>query len=132
MPESTAFWADLARDLEDPEFRRAYVLESTRISVVDALMNAFEDARERAGLSKADLARAVGTEPASLRRLFTAEAPNPTIATVTDIATALGLRITLEAMPDAEHRLVARALTDEECRQPAALARVLQRRRSAV
>ena len=48
------------------------------------------------------------------------------------IATALGLRITLEAMPDAEHRLVARALTDEECRQPAALARVLQRRRSAV
>jgi hypothetical protein len=27
----TAYWADLAEDLQDPEFRRTYVAESRRI-----------------------------------------------------------------------------------------------------
>lgn len=35
-----AFWDDLARDLDDPEFRRAYVSEAARIAAVDATINA--------------------------------------------------------------------------------------------
>ena len=48
--------------------------------------------RERAGLSKADLARAIGKEPSSVRRLFTADV-NPELKTVAAIADALGARV---------------------------------------
>ena len=37
---TNAFWDDLARDLGDPEFRRAYVSEAARITAVDAAINA--------------------------------------------------------------------------------------------
>lgn len=36
MTKHTAFWDDLARDLEDPEFLREYVAESMRIATIDA------------------------------------------------------------------------------------------------
>lgn len=55
------FWEDLQMDLEDPEFRRAFTLESTRIKSLDAAVNARDDARAEVGLSKAELARALGT-----------------------------------------------------------------------
>jgi hypothetical protein len=63
-----AFWNDLARDLKDPEFLREYIVESMRIATVDAIVNELDDAREAAGLSKADLARAIQVEPATIRR----------------------------------------------------------------
>jgi hypothetical protein len=34
------FWEDLAADLEDPEFLRAYVRESVQIAIADAIVNA--------------------------------------------------------------------------------------------
>ena len=37
---SGAFWDDLARDLADPEFERAYAAESRRIAEFDAASNA--------------------------------------------------------------------------------------------
>ena len=52
------FWDDLATDLEDPEFLREYVRESVRIATIDDLVNELDEAREAAGLTKADLARA--------------------------------------------------------------------------
>ena len=110
MPQTTAFWTDLQQDLQDPEFRRAYVLETMRISATDDIVNAFDEAREQAGMSKADLARAIGLEPASIRRLFSAQAPNPTIGTLSDIATALGLRITIEPLAALDQRAIADAL----------------------
>ena len=110
MPQATVFWTDLQQDLQDPEFRRAYVLETMRISATDDIVNAFDEARERAGISKADLARAIGLEPASIRRLFSAQAPNPTIGTLSDIATALGLRITIEPLAALDQRAIADAL----------------------
>ena len=110
MPQTTAFWTDLQQDLQDPEFRRAYVLETMRISATDDIVNAFDEARERAGISKADLARAIGMEPASIRRLFSSGSPNPTIGTLSDIATALGLRITIEPLAALDQRALADAL----------------------
>ena len=110
MPQATVFWTDLQQDLQDPEFRRAYVLETMRISATDDIVNAFDEAREQAGMSKADLARAIGLEPASIRRLFSAQAPNPTIGTLSDIATALGLRITIEPLAALDQRAIADAL----------------------
>ncbi len=48
---------DLANDLDDPEFLREYVVESMRIATIDSV--AIDNAREAAGLSKAELARAI-------------------------------------------------------------------------
>lgn len=41
--------APLARDVEDPEFLREYVVESMRIATMDQVVNAIDDAREAAG-----------------------------------------------------------------------------------
>lgn len=96
-----AFWDDLARDLEEPTFARQYSIESARIATIDAVVNALDEAREAEGLSKADLARAVGSDPAVIRRLFGSGRVNPTLGTLAEVAAALGLRITIEKVPAA-------------------------------
>jgi transcriptional regulator with XRE-family HTH domain len=102
----SAFWSDLAADLKDPEFLRVYVRESVRIATVGAIINALDDARISEGMSKAELARAIGAEPAAVRRLFAAgnATPNPTLGTLVDLAAALGLRIRVEPLPDEERQ----------------------------
>ena len=106
------FWDDLVADLADPAFLREYVRESVRIATVDAIMNALDDARLAAGLSKAELARSINAEPAIVRRLFAAgnASPNPTLGTLVDVAAALGLRLTVEPLPDEERQAVTEPL----------------------
>lgn len=94
-----AFWDDLAHDLQDPAFARQYAIESARIATIDAVVNALDEAREAEGLSKADVARAVGSDPAVIRRLFGSGPVNPTLGTLAEVAAALGLRITVEKLP---------------------------------
>jgi DNA-binding phage protein len=106
----SVFWEDLARDMTDPEFARAYVTESVRIAAVDAVIGELDRERISAGLSKAALARAVGAEPAVIRRLFSAGGANPTLGTLAGVAAALGLRVTLEPLPAPERGLVTAAL----------------------
>jgi DNA-binding phage protein len=93
-------WRDLAEDLKDPEFLREYVATSIQISTVDRILNELEDAREASGLSKAELARAISANPASVRRLFSASDANPTLGTLARVAAALGLRITVAPLSD--------------------------------
>lgn len=59
------------------------------------LVRELDDARRRAGLSKSDLARAAKTQPAAVRRLLTADDPNPTLATLYSLAEASGVELTL-------------------------------------
>jgi DNA-binding phage protein len=106
----SVLWDDLARDLEDPELLREYVLESVRISTIDQVVNALNDARAAAGLSKAALARAISAEPAVIRRLFSAGQVNPTLGTLAEVAAALGMRITVEPLPVAEGKQVTTSL----------------------
>jgi DNA-binding phage protein len=102
----SASWDDLAKDMENPAFAREFVLESARIAMIDAVINSLNEARISAGLSKAALARAIGAEPATVRRLFSASGTNPTLGTVAEVATALGLRIALEPLPEPHRRNV--------------------------
>lgn len=125
-----AFWDDLAKDLEDPEFLREYVVESVRIATIDRVVNALDDARVAAGLSKAALARAIGQEPAVIRRLFSAASVNPTLGTLTEVATALGLKITLEPLAPSERRQVTKSLLDGQSADTHALAEHLDRLRT--
>lgn len=130
-----AFWDDLAEDLKDPEFLRAYVRESVRIATIDQLVNDLDEARVAAGLSKAELARAVNSEPAVIRRLFSAAHMNPTLGTVAGVAAALGLRVTLEPLPVEEREQVTEPLLEGQVPDRAALAKqttAMRKRRQKV
>lgn len=129
--ERSVFWDDLVNDMADPEFLRAYVVESMRIATIDRIINDLDQARETAGLSKAALARAIGSEPAVIRRLFAAGKVNPTLGTLTEVAAALGLRITLEPMPEREQEDITAPLISGEHSDRKALARHLTDMRSA-
>jgi DNA-binding phage protein len=104
------FWQDLAQDLEDPAALREYIFESLRIATIDRLVNLLDEAREEENLSKAALARAINSHPAVIRRLLSNGAANPTVGTLVDVATALGLRVTLEPLPAAERRELTKSL----------------------
>ncbi|QAY59018.1 XRE family transcriptional regulator [Microbacterium protaetiae] len=95
---SGQFWKDLNDDLKDPDFARAYAAESVRIATIDALVRELDELRESAGLSKAQLARAIGSDPSVVRRMFSSASVNPTVGTLTEIAAALGMRVALVPM----------------------------------
>lgn len=125
-----AFWEDLARDLQDPEFLREYVVESVRIATIDWIVNALDDAREAAGLSKAGLARAISAEPAVIRRLFSASGVNPTLGTLAEVAAALGMRVTLEPLPTPERKTVTEPLLEGRAADTKGLAKHLTQLRT--
>lgn len=125
MTDGTAFWDDLARDLEDPQFLREYVVESMRIATIDDVVNAIDDAREAAGLSKAELARAIQKEPATIRRLLSSDNTNPTLGTLAEVGAALGLRITVEPISAAEQEQITVPLLRGRVADPKRLAKHL-------
>lgn len=130
MTKHNAFWDDLARDLEDPEFLREYVVESMRIATIDSVVNAIDDAREAAGLSKAELARSIQKEPATIRRLLSSDNSNPTLGTLAEVAAALGLRITVEPISKAERDQITEPLLQGRTADPKNLARHLDNLRT--
>ena len=46
------FWQDLDNDLQDPEFRHQFLLESQRIATVDRIVNQLDDIRQGLGITK--------------------------------------------------------------------------------
>jgi ribosome-binding protein aMBF1 (putative translation factor) len=83
----------LARRLEeDAEFRAEFERQRRQIAQIDAVVRQLDELREEAGLSKAELARAIGKEPSSIRRFFTADV-NPELKTVAAVADVLGARV---------------------------------------
>ncbi len=125
----TQYWEDLAEDLQDPEFLRAYITESLRVETIDRLVNDLDDARTALGLTKAELARAISAEPAVIRRLLSPGHRNPTIGTVAEVAAALGLRVALVPMADDEREEVAEALRSGSAKDPERLARDVESKR---
>jgi len=82
----------LALRLEDPAFRAEYERQRREIDSVDSIVRTLDALREQHGLSKADLARAIDKNPASVRRLLTAPV-NPELRTVVAIAEALNAEV---------------------------------------
>lgn len=83
----------LASRLEDPDYRQAYEEARERIEQIDSVIRTFDARREELHLTKAELARRAGVKPEAIRRLFSAEKPNPTLATLVALAGALDLEI---------------------------------------
>jgi ribosome-binding protein aMBF1 (putative translation factor) len=80
---------------DDPEYRAEYERFRRQVEQIDRVVNALDEMRERAGLSKAELARRIGKDPASVRRLFSAEV-NPELKTLAAIADALDAEVTVQ------------------------------------
>lgn len=106
MPKPTAFARDLEHDLRDPKFREAYSTARARIDAIDRIIRQLDEARSRLGLSKAELARRVGINEVAIRRLFTADGANPTMKTLVNVASVLGLE--LRVLPPSPHRAPSR------------------------
>ena len=86
----------------DPEFARAYAAESARIEAIDSIIHALDEARGTEKLSKAALARAIGADASTVRRLLSSESVNPTLSTIAEVAAALGMKVTLTPMSEDE------------------------------
>ena len=123
--ERGVFWDDLARDLKDPQFLREYVAQSIRIATIDRIVNELDEARDAAGLSKAELARAINSEPATVRRLFSAGHVNPTLGTLAEVAAALGMRVVLEPLEADDRERITGPLLEGSTDDPQVLARRL-------
>ena len=123
--ERSVFWDDLARDLEDPRFLREYVAQSIRIAAIDRIVSEPDGAREAAGLPKAGPARAISSEPATVRRLFSAGHVNPTLGTLAEVAAALGMRVVLEPLEAGDRERITGPLLAGSTGDPQALARRL-------
>ncbi|MBI2391014.1 MAG: XRE family transcriptional regulator [Deltaproteobacteria bacterium] len=91
----TGFDAFVEAQMDDPEFVAAYRDARREVDATDRLVRTLDATRIRRGYSKARLAKLIDAKPEIVRRLFTAEAPNPTLATFAKVAAALGLRIEL-------------------------------------
>lgn len=82
----------LEKKLRDPAFRSRFEQASEEIRQIDEVIRTLDHLREEAGMSKAQLAREIGKDPASIRRLFTAAA-NPELKTVAALAAVLDASI---------------------------------------
>lgn len=82
-----------AERLKDPNYRQAYEEARERIEQIDSVIRTFDARREELHLTKAELARRAGVKPEAIRRLFSAEKPNPTLTTLVALAGALDLEI---------------------------------------
>ncbi|MDP8931002.1 MAG: helix-turn-helix domain-containing protein [Actinomycetota bacterium] len=80
--------------LEDAEYRDAYERARLRIDQIDRVIRALDERREQLNLSKAELARRAEMQPEAVRRIFSAERPNPTLHTLAALAEVLGLDLT--------------------------------------
>ncbi len=93
--KKTGFDRFFDQQMRDDKFRKGYQKIRNEIDIVDALVRALDAARVDVGVSKAELARQIAAEPAAIRRLFTAQRANPTLATFAKLAEALGLELQL-------------------------------------
>ena len=82
----------LARRLEDPVFRAEFERQRREIAAIDGIVNQLDALRAEREMTKADLARAIGKNPAAVRRLLTASG-NPELGTVVAMAQALGAEV---------------------------------------
>ena len=94
----TAFDKYVNQRMKDRAFAEDYDAARTEIDQIDNIVRFLDDARVAADLNKADLARRIGAKPEIVRRLFTAQSPNPTMKTMLKVAAALGFR--LQLVPD--------------------------------
>ena len=82
----------------DADYDLAYETSRRRIEQIDSLIRTLDQRRCSLDLSKAELARRANLRPEVTRRLFPAESPNPTLATLVALAEALEMELAAEPL----------------------------------
>jgi DNA-binding XRE family transcriptional regulator len=85
--------------LADDDTRAEYERARHEIEQIDAVIRTLDELRKDARMSKAELARRVGRNPASIRRLFTAEQARPELSLIISIANALDASVEIKRRP---------------------------------
>lgn len=93
------------RDRREPGFAAAVEAELAEVRAFDDLVNVILDRLSELGWTREELATRAELNAASLRRLLTSPAANPTFATMMSIAQALGLRIEIREETSVEQML---------------------------
>jgi ribosome-binding protein aMBF1 (putative translation factor) len=106
-PRKTGFDKFFDEQMASPSFAKEYGEARAEIDAIDRIVRALDLARDKSGMSKADLARAISAKPEIVRRLFTTSTPNPTLSTVVRLARALGYDLTLVPATRARRRKAA-------------------------
>ena len=81
--------------MKDRGFAAEYGEARAEIDAVDGLIRELDRARERSGLTKAEVARRIDAKPEIVRRLLTEAGSNPTMTTVLKVAAAVGCHLDL-------------------------------------
>jgi len=92
--------------MDDPAFRAEYESAQRQIAQIDAVMRRLDALREEAGKSKAQLARDIDKNPATVRRLFSSEV-NPELKTLVAIAEALDADLVVKPRSRRRKRVAA-------------------------
>jgi ribosome-binding protein aMBF1 (putative translation factor) len=97
MPRRTKTGFDkfFNEQMKSRSFAKGYAEARVEVDAIDGMVRALDTARERSGLTKADLAAVIDARPEVVRRLFTQKNPNPTLSTLIRLAAALGYRVEL-------------------------------------
>lgn len=100
MPKilDTSYYNKRRQDwLADGDTRAEYERARREIEQIDTVIRSLDELRQDACMSKAELARRVGRNPASIRRLFTAEQARPELPLIVSIANALDANVEIKA-----------------------------------
>lgn len=104
MTRTGSFWDRHNKLMQDPEAARRFAAELARIRAIDEMVNELAAHIESANMTKAEVARAIGTEPSTVRRLLSAGSRNPTVGTVGELAAAVGFKLALVPMSEVERQ----------------------------
>ena len=91
----TAFDRYVDKRMKSRAFAEAHRQAKVEIDATDAIVRRLDAARERARMTKAELARRAEMPEETIRKLLTAEGVNPTVNTINRLAAQLGLSLTL-------------------------------------
>jgi transcriptional regulator with XRE-family HTH domain len=112
MPDTGLHKRRHAERMKDPEYRAAYNQARVEIAQTDAIIRSLDARRDALGISKAELARRINRNAASIRRLFTASGAKPALPLIAGIAAALDVEVAL--VPKGE----AKAATKKVAKPP--------------
>ena len=87
--------------MKDPEVEAAYLTARRRIDQIDAIIRELDRRRSSLDLTKAEVARRADLRPEVVRRLLSAESPNPTLSTLAAVADALEMKVILKPLEQA-------------------------------
>ena len=106
-------WAQIReRRLAEPGMQERYERARRSALLTHQLLQLIDAEREKAGLTKAELASRIGTNPSAVRRLLTSGTSNPTLRTTLSLLDVLGLEVSVKPKQRTRRRRTSRSAPD--------------------